>query len=142
MLGEPSTWERGLGVNKGRLARALTAQTLAELAARSSNPICIFEDSVSKLGDGWLARATLAKPYKDEIYHVAASNSATDIDKAMSQAESAWLLIGALAQTREAIAPRNMELDEAMIGALPRSTIAIAVSAFDGEGYVLWSAAR
>ena len=97
----------------------------------------MFEDSESKPTDPWLTRATQPVwTFGDEVLHVARSNNAADIDAVINQAESSWLLIGVVSELAAGPADRR-SLEREDVSGLAQRTVAVVVSAFDGESYVI-----
>jgi len=133
--------EHGLQMSSIESANAVS-EAFAALADHHRSSVCVFEDSEARPGDQWLASArSSTRRRESEVYHVARVLTADGIRDAMRDAQSSWLLIGVLsAQFPGWEHPTNQQLTDRDIRKLVTCAVAVVVSAFDGEGYVIWVA--
>jgi hypothetical protein len=120
----------------------MASKALAGIAARHENAVWVFEDSEARPGDPWLsATRSVTRVYGTEVYHIARAITPDGVGDAMSDAESSWSLIGGLVDRFSGWEhPAEDRITDMDMQELVLSTVAIVVSAFDGEGYVIWAA--
>ncbi len=140
-LSASTNWSHGLGMSRAESVTTVCG-ALADIAGGHEDAICVFEDSEARPGDPWLATAKSdIRVLGSEVYHVANASLPAGIGEAMGWAESSWLLIGVLANPFSGWEyPADDRITEQDLWELVASTVAIVVSAFDGEGYVVWAA--
>ena len=120
-------------------------QALADLIRRflSDRPdgLCIFEDRLARPGDGWLSRSgTIVVTVQNDVYHVLSKADiySDRIERTVDVVSRAYPpLVGAL--TRCLDEAEGAPLTYEMLAELADHTERIAIGAYDGEGFVLWS---
>jgi hypothetical protein len=112
--------------------------------SESSANICILEDSLANPTDPFLQSVkTRYSAFQDEVYHLICQpdNNSDTISKTLRQAHS-WLTIGALTSAPEemGVCAQLGELKLSSLTTLAQKAQEIIVGAYDGEGYVIWTA--
>jgi len=114
--------------------------------SESSANICILEDSSATPTDPFLqSLSTRYSAFQDEVYHLICQpdNNSETITKTLRQASS-WLTIGALTSAPQemGVCAQPGELELSSLTTLGEKTQEIIVGAYDGEGYVIWTAGK
>ncbi len=124
--------------------RSKLADVIASFIDRDEHRACVFEDETASPDYPYLR--TIATPigtYKEDVYHfvVGPSPDLQLIERTIAHATS-WLFICAMTVVPKDMLPlrpgmRQIEFND--LRRLAEGTEQIAVGAYDGEGYVLWS---
>ena len=107
---------------------------------------CVFEDALRGSGDGFLnnRREDPFAFHGDDVYYVLEHDIATPdtIAEGSSETHSAWIQNVFLTHISPDVEPLRpwTEITGWQMSALARNAEAMLVSAFDGVGYVVWSA--
>jgi hypothetical protein len=123
-----------------------TAQELGQFVQKrlsGADYIALLEDCLAAPSDPWLERAkSRVLVHEGEVYHLALCSEQThdDILNAIHEADNVLRMVGMAGRVPGAIASlasaKQLSLEQLeMIGI---NAECVFVSAFDGEGYVLW----
>jgi hypothetical protein len=105
--------------------------------------VCVFENHLGRLTDPWLLQAESRVLFLgEEVYHVV-SAEVVDLDSikaAINEAEDVTLLIGVLSVWPQGsrLSPERREISDEDLRVLAEGAEKIIVSAYDGEGYLIW----
>lgn len=119
-------------------------QKIKEFLSSGDDRIVVFEHGAARKNDPWIERA---KPiyfsyYKDEVYlSLFARNSSNEglIEDTIRHAEVAWRLLGIMTSLPAKYLPLPHELTDEVFKLLVQNAEHIFVSAFDGEGYIIYT---
>ncbi|MBN2240863.1 MAG: hypothetical protein JW712_13910 [Dehalococcoidales bacterium] len=113
----------------------------------SDNPsgVCIVDETLAKSTDKWLQRIeTKILVYNDEVYHYVDYSRRTikEIEEMISNSPGFWPpFIGVLttipAEMKKLIIGKEIHQD--ILNVAAKQTKKIIVSAYDGEGYLIWN---
>ena len=107
-----------------------------------NNKVVIWEHGAAKKTDPWIARAksTCFSYYNDEVYLFAKYLSDKKfIEDTIKHAEVAWRLLGIMTSLSADYQLLPQELNDELFQILVNNTEHIFISAFDGEGYILFT---
>jgi hypothetical protein len=123
-------------------------KVIEEQLARQEENICVLENSLAMPEDAWLKRASSRIAiYDNEVYHVLMSGarSKTSIADAIREARGPTVLVGALGPAPVGInspISRRIPVDAEDLEEFARRSQCVFASAYDGEGYIVWSSVR
>ena len=119
---------------------------LIESYLAKKDNVCVFDDALSKTSDHFLKhQESFFKIFEAEIYHILFSGAnAKQIINAIDNVKSLWPpLIGVLtrysASHINSLKCKNETITSEQLLALAMNTSKIIVSAYDGEGYLIWN---
>lgn len=118
---------------------------IMEFLSRAPNAVAVFENPVSKPSDPWLPDArSRVVTFRDEVYHVACDADADEIQATITEADSAFSLVGVLAQVNlpQCQSAATQEFREEDLIRCADAAETIIVSAYDGEAYLFWTVKR
>lgn len=126
-------------------ADAETIAIIRNFLEAEQNHACILENAVAGASDPWLCSITTrALTYGSEVYHLITHDDIDDPNNIVNTIKDAmsWRLIGALTSAPHTIllAPRLSAISEGELKTIAERATSIVVSAYDGEGYLIWSA--
>jgi hypothetical protein len=110
--------------------------------------ICVLENSLAEPGDLWLKGAkSRVAIYDSEVYHflMPVDRNETSVTDSIREASGPTNLVGALGRAPVGInfsSSRRFALDRKDLEECARLSQCVFVSAYDGEGYIVWSAGR
>jgi len=136
-------FSQGGKASLGRTRRWVTGALAKSLSAIGPSGLVLLEHDLAMAGDPWLKRRGLRwAAFRDDVYFVCAfTDSRADINETLSHM-AAQVVRGAAARVpRELLPGSGNVLAPRLIEAVAKETRLIVVSAFDGEGYVLWNKA-
>jgi len=107
--------------------------------------LCILENMLASPGDPWLERAqSCVLTHGQEVYHVLDGKNRSDetIETALREVESPIVFVGAIG--RQPVNPIAVKPGAAIsakqLVAFAELASAIFIEAYDGEGFVIWTA--
>jgi hypothetical protein len=103
----------------------------------------LLENSLAAPSDPWLERAkSRILVHGDEVYHLASHTEQTyeDVLNAVSEANNVTGLVGMVGRIPGGAASPSVagSISSAALEIIGRSAECVFVSAYDGEGYVIW----
>jgi len=108
-----------------------------------ANRVCVFEDSLKRLGDPILREVTTRyATFDKEIYHLllGADVQAKEILKVIRTARSIPTFVGVLTEWPSGVQSSHpSSLLPATVRALAQTAHKLIIGAFDGEGYLIWN---
>jgi len=163
-LGEECSWESGMArtfcpadvelstltdlVDGGRMGLGPPTEWLAgQIAAFLSggdDRVCILEDTCSRPDDAWLKSQTdvSVAVYGVQVYQMipAGRGEPNIIAHTLGTADSAWGLIGVMTTdpNLQDTSPRRVDVGPETIRTWAAGAKAVILSAYDGEGWIVW----
>jgi len=133
------------GVLEGKKSEAQFVIRISRYLMEDADNLVVFEDEAAKADDPILQKSSVRTVlFGSEVYHILLQSDAHEekIVETIDWQRNAWHEIAFLTQFRSAgrHMARGDQFSDPDIEALAKGVHTIASSAYDGEGYVLWTA--
>jgi len=125
------------GVASAKEARSWLSARIGEFLERQKGRIALFENDMARKGDEWLRACGSKIVYsRERVLHYAHSgDSAIAVDRAIRDAQSPHLLVGALIESSAMDLQRELSDDD--LNELALKAVALVSDAFDAESYIV-----
>jgi len=118
------------------------AAVIAEFLDQADNGVAVLENTVGRAGDPAVRSArSRVVTFGDDVFHLACRADLGEIRLAVTEASTAFLLIGVLARVNlwQCRSPAMRTISEEDLIRCATSVETIFVEAFDGEAYLFWT---
>lgn len=112
-------------------------------ALKSDGDLCLLENALARVGDGWLAGTKSRLVFSDsEVYHalLSAQSDPETVIQALAEAESFPTFVGAVGRSTWAANMTTLpgSITVQQLNEFAQRASVVFVGAYDGEGYLVW----